>query len=151
VKSAVGLHHWGIFAGVMTFFFWIPGLLIFIDKSRSPETGAATGLRADLALALSVVLALGVSYLLCLSVRVIKHLRHPRRPGQPVWGLAVFYTGGTRLGFNNAFGVYKAARPERIAALVHANPDPVEPAVFLRHVGATQPALEPVGRPFGPG
>jgi len=149
VKSALGLRHWRFFAGVMTFIFWIPLLLVCADRARNPQTGLATGLRADLAVALSVVLALISGCLLYQAARVIKHRRNPRRPGQKVWGLAAFYTGGTHLGFNNAYAVYKAARPEWIAALVRANPEQVEPAVYLSHVGAPQPA--PAGRPFGPG
>lgn len=65
--------------------------------------------------------------------------------------LAVFYRGGTHWGFNNAYAVYKAARLEWIVALVRANSWQVEPAVYLSHMGAPQPAPEPAGRLFGPG
>ena len=85
-----------------------------------------------------------------LAARALKRRRHPHRPGQAVWGLAAFYTGGTAFGFNNRFAVYKAARPEWIAALVRANPEQVDEAVYQNLVGTVRPALVQAARPFGP-
>jgi hypothetical protein len=148
--SAVGLRRWGMFGGIMTFIAWIVLFVMLIDAVRSPETGRPTSLNTALVLAVTTASALGLGGLIYLAARALKRRRHPRRPGQAVWGLAAFYTGGTHFGFNTSNAVYKAVRPEWIAALVKANPEQVDEAVYQSHLGAARPSLVQAGRPFGP-
>jgi len=148
--SALGLRRWGVFAAVEAIFAWILLFVAFVDLVRDPATGTAAGLRGAVAIAAATAMAIAQGAAIYLAARAIKRRRHPPRPGQAAWGLAAFYTGGTAFGFNNAFAVYKAARPEWIAALVRANPDQVDDAVYRSHVGTARPSIVPAGRPFGP-
>jgi len=73
--------------------------------------------------------------------------RSPPREGQAVWGVAAYYTGSTLLDLLGGSKVYRAARPEWLAALVRANPDQVDDATYRQLVGAEKPARQPQ-RPF---
>ncbi len=71
----------------------------------------------------------------------------PRREGQATWGLAAFYTGSPVLNLLGDRKIYRAARPEWLAALVRANPDQVDDATYRQVVGTDRPPRES-NRPF---
>lgn len=147
--SAAGLRRWG-YLGIAF------GLLAAIAASmglaallRDPATGACTRLGADLAIDGGIAAGVAAGVLFYLAARFLKRRRHPLRPAQAVWGRAAYYTGSTRWGLDKGTAVYRAARPEWIAALARANPDQVDPATYQSLTGSAPPAAEP-GRPFGP-
>jgi hypothetical protein len=148
--SAMGLRRWVVLGIVLGFIAWISLLVFLVDRVRDPQTGKATDFQAGLSVAVATAAALAVVVLVFRLARALKRRRHPLRPGQAVWGLAAFYTGGTHFGFSSGSAVYKAVRPEWIAALVKANPEQVADAVYQNLVGAARPAPVPGARPFGP-
>jgi len=73
--------------------------------------------------------------------------RCPRQPGQAVWGVAAYYTGSPILDLLGNSKVYRAARPEWLAALVRANRDQVDDATYRLIAGEERPPRD-TRRPF---
>jgi hypothetical protein len=148
--SHLGLRRWGVFAGVMALLFSIPLLVGIVDFLKPRLTGWSTDFQMFVTFVLAALGGLCIWALIYFTARRIKQGRRPLRPEQAVWGLAAFYTGGTHLGFSSSTSVYKAARPEWIAALVKANPDQVDDATYQCMVGDARPGTTGNERPFGP-
>jgi hypothetical protein len=73
--------------------------------------------------------------------------KHPLQEGQLRQGPAAYYTGQTMGGLGNKH-VYRALRPEWLAALVRANPGSVDAATYARVTGE-QPPTPSDRKPFG--
>lgn len=84
--SAAGLRRWKIVVSLLGFFFWIPIMVGFTDFARSKETGLPTAMNGTLAMAASVVVAVGLGVLFCLGVGWVKRRRHPRRGARQCGG-----------------------------------------------------------------
>ena len=149
--SASGLRGWGIFLGFIGFFVMIGAAVAIIDALRDPATGKGSTLSANLSIAGGAAVGILAWVLLYLLVRFVKRQRHPRRPGQAVWGCAAFYTGAPRFGLDSGTAVYIAARPEWIAALAQANPAQLDERTYAQVTGQQRPEPSPASRPFGPG
>jgi len=80
-------------------------------------------------------------------IRSIKRKKSPKRDDQAVWGIAAVYYGS---GLDMSSSIFRAARPEWLAALVAANPDKVDDDTFQKVVGRAKPTADPNG-PFGGG
>ena len=102
-------------------------------------------------MAVAGLLSAGMAVLVYWVARTLKRRSHPLRPGQLVWGPGAFYTGSARMGLSSNTSVYKAVRPEWIAALARANPEQVDDAAYQALTGSARPAVPPDSRPFGPG
>jgi hypothetical protein len=67
--------------------------------------------------------------------------KHPLQEGQLVLGPAAYYTGQAFGGFGSR-SVYRALRPEWLAALVRANPGSVDAGTYARVTGEAAPAKD---------
>jgi hypothetical protein len=151
VVSATKLRRWGIFGAVLGAIAYIPFTILLLRFLEDPATGKASDAMIKAGMAAACVPGLGVAVLVYWLARTLKRRRHPQRPEQAVWGQAAFYTGSARMGLSSDTSVYKAARPEWIAALLKANPEQVDDATYQGATGTARPVAAPDSRPFGPG
>ena len=151
VASATRLRRWGYFGVVVGGIALIPLLLALSSLVKDPATGKVSDLALNVGMAVAGLLSAGMAVLVYWVSRTLKRRSHPLRPGQLVWGPGAFYTGSARMGLSSNTSVYKAVRPEWIAALARANPEQVDDAAYQALTGSARPAVPPDSRPFGPG
>jgi hypothetical protein len=124
------------------------GLVPIQQAGQGPRRDEPPGVVITIIMIVSALLTAGLVWFFTRLSRSRAMARLPQRSDQAVWGLAAFYTGDKVFSMKVLPRCYKAARAEWIKALVEANPDQVDDAVFAQTVGHPKPTTEQQQRPF---